>query len=174
VTVSNPHPHHAWAEGITGNPRVFCDPGEYEIGGALIWGVRTLGVANAEGSAPKNTSFLIKIEDISVCHLGDLGQRLTADQLTFIKDCDVLLVPVGGHCTLGPSEAAEIVAQIEPKVIVPMHYATAETEGYVDLEGVERFCREMGATELVPQGRLNLTQGGLPATPTVVLLERRR
>jgi L-ascorbate metabolism protein UlaG (beta-lactamase superfamily) len=75
---------------------------------------------------------------------------------------------------VGPSEAAEIVAQVEPKVIVPMHYATAETDGHVALDSVERFCREMGATELVPQGRLNVTPGGLPSTPTVMLLERRR
>jgi L-ascorbate metabolism protein UlaG (beta-lactamase superfamily) len=157
---------------------VLRGPGEYEIGGALIWGVRTSHPAHSEaapGTSPKNTAFVIQLEELTVCHLGDLTVApLTAEELTLIKDSDVLLVPVGGHCTINAAQAAEVVAQVEPKVIVPMHYATDETRGHFVLDDIERFCRELGATETTPRGRLNVTPASLPSEPTVILLDIRR
>lgn len=174
VTVSNQHPHHSAVAGIGGKPRVIRGPGEYELGGALIMGVRTARLSQpVEGASVRNTAYVIQLEELSICHLGDLGRPLTSEQLTLIKDSDVVLVPVGGHCTISASEAAAVVAQIEPKLIVPMHYATDETRGHLELDGVERFCREMGATEVKPQARLNVSASSLPGEPTVVLLERR-
>ena len=175
VTVSNDHPHHAGLGGVDGQPRVLRGPGEYEIGGALIWGVRTARPATSNGAQPiKNTAFVIQLEELTVCHLGDLASApLTGDELTRIKDSDVLLVPVGGHCTINAAQAAEIVAQVEPKVIVPMHFATDATQGHLQLDGIERFCRELGASEVSPRGRLSVTPTSLPSEPTVVLLERR-
>jgi L-ascorbate metabolism protein UlaG (beta-lactamase superfamily) len=177
VTVSNEHPHHADLAGVTGEPRVLRGPGEYEIGGALIWGVRTPRTANNTdtGGPLRNTAFVIQLEDLTVCHLGDLATApLKAEQLEHIKDSSVLLVPVGGGCTINATQAAEVVAQIEPKIIVPMHYATAETRGRIGLEEVERFCKELGASEVAPRGRLTVSSTSLPAEPTVVLLEPRR
>ena len=176
VTISNDHPHHAGLSGIEGRPRVLRGPGEYEIGGALIWGVRTARPADAAGSRPvKNTAFIVQLEDLTVCHLGDLARApLSAEELTHIKDADVLLVPVGGNCTINASQAAEVVAQVEPKLIVPMHYATDETRGQLALDEVERFCKELGATEATPRPRLSITPTSLPAEPTVVLMEARR
>ncbi len=175
VTVSHDHPHHAHAEAIVGRARVFTAPGEYEIRGAMIWGVPTARKSSsADVSASRNTAYVIQIEDLTVCHLGDLGRTLSTEELTRIKDCDVLLVPVGGHCTINAAQAAEVVSQVEPKLVVPMHYATDETRGRVELDEVEKFCREMGATEVAPQNRLSVTPSSLPAEPAVVLLERRR
>lgn len=175
VTVSNAHPHHAGLSGVEGQPRVLNGPGEYEIGGALIWGVRTARGTSGNGNGTgKNTAFVIQLEELTVCHLGDLASApLTAEELTRIKDSDVLLVPVGGHCTINATQAAEIVSQVEPKVIVPMHFANDATRGYLDLDGIERFCRELGASEVAPRGRLTVSATSLPSEPTVVLLERR-
>jgi L-ascorbate metabolism protein UlaG (beta-lactamase superfamily) len=175
VTISNEHPHHAGVAGVEGHPRVLRGPGEYEIGGALIWGVRTLRHTDAAGvRSPKNTAFIIQLEELTVCHLGDLAQSpLSPEELTHIKDADVLLVPVGGNCTINATQAAAIVAQIEPKLIVPMHYATDATRGHIVLDDVEPFCRELGATDASPRGRLNITPSSLPNEPTVVLLEPR-
>jgi L-ascorbate metabolism protein UlaG (beta-lactamase superfamily) len=177
VTISNNHPHHAGLSAIEGRPKVLNRPGEYEIGGALIWGVRTSARADASasGSPEKNTAFIIQLEELTVCHLGDLATApLTPEELTHIKDADVLLIPVGGNCTINAAQAAEVVAQVEPKLIVPMHYATDETRGQVVLDEVERFCKELGATEAAARPRLSITPAGLPAEPTVVLLEPRR
>ena len=177
VTISNDHPHHAGLSSIEGRPKVLNRPGEYEIGGALIWGVRTSTRPDgaASGSPEKNTAFIIQLEELTICHLGDLAKSpLSPEELTHIKDADVLLIPVGGNCTINASQAAEVVAQVEPKLIVPMHYATDETRGQVVLDDVERFCKELGATEAAPRPRISITPTGLPTEPTVVLLEPRR
>ena len=175
VTISNDHPHHAGLAGIEGKPRVLRRPGEYEIGGALIWGIRTLRRAAAEEPAPRNTAWIIQLEELTVAHLGDLAEApLGPDELSRIKDADVLLVPVGGNCTINASQAAVVVAQVEPKLIVPMHYATDETRGHVVLDDIEKFCKELGATEATPRARLSITAASLPSESTVVLLERAR
>ena len=88
---------------LEGKPRVLRGPGEYEIGGALIWGVRTVQRRDdTNGSRPqKNTAFVIQLEELTVCHLGDLSDApLSPEELSRIKDADVLLVPVGGNCTI--------------------------------------------------------------------------
>ncbi len=174
VTVSNDHPHHACIAAVQGAQRVIRGPGEYELRGAMILGVRTPRIVSpGDGVSAKNTAFVIQVEELTVCHLGDLGKPLTTEQLAPMKDCDIVLVPVGGQCTLTASEAAAVVAQIEPKVIVPMHYATDESRGLLDLDGVERFCREMGAANVQPRSRLSVSPSSLPSEPTVVLLDRR-
>ncbi len=173
VTLSNDHPHHAGLASVEGQPHVLRGPGEYEIGGVLIWAVRT-SRGSIPGAAAKNTAFIIQIEDLTVCHLGDLANApLTTDELTHIKDADVLLVPVGGNCTITAQQAAGVVAQVEPKLIVPMHYATDETRGFIDLDTVDRFCKELGATEAAPRSRLSITPGSLPGEPTVALMDFR-
>ncbi len=175
VTISNDHPHHAGLAGIEGRPRVLRGPGEYEIGGALIWGVRTLQHRADGVRSPRNTAFIIQLEELTVCHLGDLADApLSPEELTRIKDADVLLVPVGGNCTINATEAAAVVAQVEPKLIVPMHYATEETRGHFQLDEIERFCKELGASDATPRARLSITPSSLPSEPTVVLLERAR
>lgn len=171
VTVSNDHPHHAGASAVEGRQHVLTGPGEYEIGGVLIWGVRTSRRPDGSG-AKRNTAFIIQIEELTICHLGDLAHApLSSDELTHIKDADVLLVPVGGNCTINAQQAAAVVAQVEPKLIVPMHYATDETRGFVELDGVDRFCKELGASEVAPRSRLSITPSSLPSEPTVILME---
>jgi L-ascorbate metabolism protein UlaG (beta-lactamase superfamily) len=169
VTISNDHPHHAGISAVEGRPHVLRGPGEYEISGVLIWGVRT---ARTPDNPTKNTAFIIKIEELTICHLGDLASApLTSDELANIKDADVLLVPVGGNCTINAQQAAGVVAQVEPKLIVPMHYATEETRGYLALDDISRFCKELGATEAAPRSRLSITPTSLPSEPTVMLME---
>lgn len=174
VTISHEHPHHSYLDSVAGTPRVLRGPGEYELRGAMVWGVRTHRRQEPSSDPPpKNTCYVIQLEDLTICHLGDLGHPLSADELDQIKDSDILLIPVGGHCTVGADQAAEIVAQVEPRITIPMHYATPETEGHLLLEGPDRFLREMGAEGLAPQGRLSVTASSLPAEPRVVLLDRR-
>lgn len=174
VTVSNDHPHHAGGlPNVEGNPRVLRGPGEYEIGGVLIWGVRTPRGQNVDAPA-RNTAFVIQIEELTVCHLGDLSSApLTPDELVQIKDADVLLIPVGGGCTINAQQAARMVAQVEPKLVVPMHYATDETRGHLVLDEMDKFCKELGATDAAPRARLSITPSSLPSEPTVMLMEFR-
>jgi L-ascorbate metabolism protein UlaG (beta-lactamase superfamily) len=172
VTVSHDEPNHSAVSAVAGTPYVVRGPGEYELRGAMITGVATPRRPGEGRDVPRNTAYVFELDDVSVCHLGDLTSPLTADQVAVVKDADVLLVPVGGHCTIDAAQAAEVVAQVEPKLVVPMHYRTPAAA--LDLDPVDRFCREMGTADPQPQSRLNVTRGSLPDQLTVVLLEYRR
>jgi L-ascorbate metabolism protein UlaG (beta-lactamase superfamily) len=168
VTVSHAEPNHAAFDVVGGSPRLVDRPGEYEIGGAMIQGVATPGHQRT-----RNTAFLITLDEIVVCHLGDLGQVLTAEQVATLKDPDVLLIPVGGHCTIAASQAAEVVSQLEPRVVVPMHYRTPAAD--LPLDPLDRFCSELAANEVTPQPKLSVTRGSLPdETGQLVVLDYRR
>jgi L-ascorbate metabolism protein UlaG (beta-lactamase superfamily) len=172
VTVSHDEPNHNTVSAVQGTPRVVAGPGEYEMGGAAITGVATPRPADQARERPRNTAYLIELDDVTVCHLGDVATPLTADQVAVVKDADVLLIPVGGRCTIDAAQAAEVVAQVEPRLVVPMHYQSELLP--LPLDPVDRFCHEMGAAGLTPQPRLNVTRSALPDQLTVVLLEPRK
>ncbi len=121
VTVSHQHPSHSYLLGVGGEPKVITGPGEYEISGVVIIGVATFHDAVGGQKRGKNTVYLIEVDGLLVCHLGDLGHALTAGQVEEIDKVDVLLLPVGGVSTLNAAMAAEVIRQLEPKVVIPMH-----------------------------------------------------
>ena len=169
VTVSHQHPSHSYVKGIGGEPRVVTGPGEYEISGVLIIGIATFHDAEGGRKRGKNTVYLMEIDGVSVCHLGDLGHVLTGEQVEGIDDVDVLLLPVGGISTINASMAAEVVRQLEPKVVIPMHYKTLAINR--ELEPVAKFLKEMGIEQINSQPKLSLTPSGLPVSTQVFLLD---
>jgi L-ascorbate metabolism protein UlaG (beta-lactamase superfamily) len=169
VTVSHQHPEHSFTAGVGGDPRAITGPGEYEISNVLVIGVATFHDEDRGKIRGANTAYLIEIDEISVCHLGDLGHVLTDEQVEELGNVDVLLVPVGGVSTIDSQVAAEIVRQLEPKAVVPMHYKTPALSR--KLEPVEAFLKEMGADNITPQAKLSLTKSSLPISPQVFLLE---
>ena len=168
VTVSHQHPGHSYVQGIDGPPRVVTGPGEYEISGVLIIGIATFHDQERGKKRGKNTVYVMEVDEVSVCHLGDLGHTLTADQVEEIDNIDVLLLPVGGVSTINATVAAEVVRQLEPKVVIPMHYKTPALDR--ELEPVERFLKEIGVTQMDPQPKLTFTRSNLPAGTQVFLL----
>lgn len=144
VLVTHNHHDHNNLEGATGEELVINGPGEYERKGMAVQGISSFH-DNSQGSERGfNTIYRITAEDVVLCHLGDLGQaRLTDEQVEQIGDVDVLFVPVGGHFTIGSKEAMDVISQIEPKVVVPMHYKIPELTGS-ELDGPEKFIKEMG------------------------------
>ena len=169
VTVSHQHPGHSYAEGIGGEPRVVTRPGEYEIGGVLIIGITSFHDANQGENLGKNNIYVMEIDEVSVCHLGDLGHVPTAGQVEEIGNVDVLLLPVGGISTIDASIATEVVRQLEPKVVVPMHYKTTATSQ--ELEPVSNFLKEMGMESIEAQPKLSITKSNLPLSIQVFLLD---
>jgi L-ascorbate metabolism protein UlaG (beta-lactamase superfamily) len=169
VTVSHQHPGHSYIQGIDGEPKLVIGPGEYEISDVLIIGTATFHDGEEGRKRGKNTIYLMEIDEISVCHLGDLGHVPTAEQVEEIEDVDVLLLPVGGVSTVDAPMAAEVVRQLGPKVVVPMHYKTEVLNR--QLEPVDKFLREMGVKGVTPQPKLSLTRANLPISTQVVLLE---
>ena len=169
VTVSHRHPGHSYTQGIGGNPKLVGGPGEYEISNVLIIGVTTFHDKNGGSERGKNTVYLIEIDDIAVCHLGDLGHTLTDEQIEELGNVDVLMVPVGGVSTINAAKAAEVVRQLEPNIVIPMHYKTPSLKRV--LEPVETFLKEIGAHNITPQPKISLTKTSLPLGTQVVLLE---
>jgi L-ascorbate metabolism protein UlaG (beta-lactamase superfamily) len=168
VTVSHQHPNHSYLKGVSGEPRKILGPGEYEVGGVLIIGLSTFHDAESGKVLGKNTVYSIEVDDVNVCHLGDLGTPLSPAQVEELGNVDVLLVPVGGGTTITASQAAALVRSIEPKIVIPMHYKTLTLTK--EMENVDKFLKEMGLTESVPQPKLSVTKSSLPLTTTVITL----
>jgi len=168
VTISHNHPDHAYVEAITDEPHVISRAGEYEIGGVLIIGVPTFHDDEKGIIRGKNNVYAIEVDDVNICHLGDLGHPLSAKQIEDLGIIDVLLVPVGGGTTINAAQAAALVRSIEPKIVIPMHYKTPSLNK--ELDGVDKFLKEMGLTEAVPVPKLMVNKSTLPLTTQVVIL----
>jgi len=145
VLVTHEHLDHNNIEGL--NPEAFLinTPGEYEKKGVAVRGISSYHDKTQGKERGLNTIFVIKAEEMKICHLGDLGQEKLEDkQVEEIGDIDILLVPVGGNYTINYKEAIEVISQIEPKIIIPMHYKIKDLKA--DIEGPEKFVKELGLT----------------------------
>ena len=169
VTVSHQHPGHANVQDIGGTPKTIAGPGEYEVGGILIIGIATFHDESNGVIRGKNTVYLMEIDEISVCHLGDLGHMLTDEQAEELENVDILLVPVGGVSTINGSVAAGVVRKLAPRVVVPMHYQTEVVKR--ELEPVARFLKEIGVDEVSSKPKLSFNRSNLPPSTQVILLD---
>ncbi|MBI3103331.1 MBL fold metallo-hydrolase [Candidatus Daviesbacteria bacterium] len=176
VLVTHNHQDHNNSQAVTTTPAgvppmVFKEPGEYEVAGVVMTGIQSFH-DDAQGSQRGlNTIFNLLFDGLNIVHLGDLGQtKLTEEQLAQIGETDILLIPVGSIYTINGKAASDIVSQLEPKIIIPMHY---KIEGLkFELEGVEGFLKEMGAEGVVVQPKLSITKDKLPEEPMVVVLSK--
>lgn len=166
VTVSHNHPDHnnvAAVRPARERVVVIDGPGEYEVGGVLITGVRTFHDKHKGAELGRNTVYVVHLDDVVFCHLGDLAHELTSQQIDEIGNVDVLFVPVGGGETIGPAEAASVISQIEPRIVVPMHYAFEGQQRLLEtLAPLDGFLHELGIKEHTAEERLTLTPGNLP------------
>lgn len=170
VLSTHEHQDHSNIKVVGGSPLVITGPGEYEKSGVSIEGVEVYHDPSQGTERGKNTVYHILIDGINVVHLGDLGHLLTDEQISQIDACDILMIPVGSVYTIDAEVAAKVVAQFEPKIVIPMHY---KIEGLkVELEGVEPFLKEMGAENIAPSPKLSVTKEKLPEETTVVLLSK--
>ena len=145
VLVSHDHADHNNVEGVGPETFIIKNPGEYEKNGISVLGMPSFHDRSEGKERGLNTIYLIKAEDITICHLGDLGQeKLDEKQVEEIGDVDILMIPVGGNYTINYKEAVEVISQIEPKVVIPMHYKVKGLE--LDIESADKFVKELGLT----------------------------
>ncbi len=144
LLVSHQHFDHNNKAAVVGNPYLIEEPGEYEIEDVFIQGIKAFHDDKEGKERGEVVAFKIVSEGIKVCHLSDLGQRKLQDsQLEQIGVVDVLLIPVGGYYTIDGPLAREIVNQIEPKIVIPMHYQI-ENLKIKELSPVDNFLKAMG------------------------------
>lgn len=174
VTVSHEHEDHNAIGSVGGQPFVIAGPGEYEVKGAMIFGISCFHDNSGGSERGKNTVYLIEMDGLRLCHLGDLGHKLSDGQLEELNGVDILFVPVGGSFTLGPKEAASVVSQIEPKIVIPMHYQTKGLNPgvFAKLAPVEAFLKEIGE-EVAPIPKLVISRDKLPEERQIIVLERK-
>jgi L-ascorbate metabolism protein UlaG (beta-lactamase superfamily) len=145
VLVSHDHDDHNNVEELPPEAFLINTPGEYEKKGIAIRGISSYHDKTEGKERGLNTIYVIKAEDMTICHLGDLGQeKLDDKQVEDIGDIDILLVPVGGNYTINSKEATGIISQIEPKIIIPMHYKVKDLK--IDLDSSDKFVKELGLT----------------------------
>lgn len=169
VTVSHQHPGHNAVGQVQEGYFLIDGPGEYEVSEVFVTGIRTFHDGEGGKARGANTVYLLELEELRICHLGDLGHPLTEEQVEGLSEVDVLLVPVGGGSALDAAGASEVIGQIEPRLVVPMHYRTPR--GDQGLEDIGRFCKELGVEDQTPRDKLTLRKSDLPETVQVVLLE---
>ena len=167
VTISNDHPNHSNWQEVPGGPKVFSAPGEYEYTGVAVRGVMT-PLSDESSREHRNVAYSIEIDGVSICHLGDIAQPLATRHVGELTPVDVLLVPTGGGCTLSVDQVLQIMQDLDPKIVIPMHYGIPGLG--VPLQGVDVFLSRMGLSEVQPQPRLVATASNLPADMRVVLL----
>ncbi|MBI2113107.1 MAG: MBL fold metallo-hydrolase [Candidatus Wildermuthbacteria bacterium] len=169
LLITHDHLDHNNKKAIKGESFVIENPGEYEIKGVFVQGIASFHDESQGKERGVNTIYVLEVEGIKICHLGDFGQKeLNPDQLDAIGDVDVLLIPVGGVYTIAAKEAASVVHQIEPKIAIPMHYALPKLRAKI--EGVEEFLKVMGAKEVVPEEKLTLKARDLTGEETRVVV----
>lgn len=174
LLVSHPHHDHSNTKIFYDTPFIINTPGEYEIGGVFIKGIPSFhdNVQGKEGGL--NTIFVLDFrgEGINVCYLGDLGEtQLSPKILEDIVGVDILFIPVGGKFTISGKEAAKLVGQIEPKVVIPMHYKIPGIN--LDIDDEKPFLRALGIGEKEKIKKLKIKKEQLKKEGTeIVLMEK--
>ena len=118
-----------------------------------------------------NNVIIVDVDGLRLVHMGDIGCELSDEDIEKIKDCDVLMIPVGGYYTIDAKQAKEYVDKIAPKITIPMHYR-GEGFGYDEIGTVDKFTKlfdevEQGQSELVlekkPRGHKVIVMRGIKA-----------
>jgi len=169
VTISHAHPGHGYLETLQEGYRAIKGPGEYEIKDTYITGIPTFHDDAQGKKLGKNTVYVIEMEGVTLCHLGDLGHNLSPEVTGELGNINVLFIPIGGHSTIGATLAADLVRSINPGYVVPMHYKTADEKA--DLEFPEKFLKELGLKDLVVQPKVMVTRTNIPAATQVIMLD---
>lgn len=167
VTVSHNHSDHNYVAAVKGDYLLLDSPGEYEVKESEFTGIFAAHDDKGGGERGMVTIFTMEVDDIKICHLGDLGVELTSDQLEKVDGVDILMIPVGGHFTIDAKTAVKVISQIEPKIVIPMHYQAGKMSV---LAPVSTFLQEM-AVNPTPQDKLKILAKDLPEDLEVVVLK---
>jgi L-ascorbate metabolism protein UlaG (beta-lactamase superfamily) len=169
VTVSHQHSDHNYLDAIKGDYLLLDSPGEYEVREAEFVGVGGYHDDKQGAERGKITMFSMEIDGIKIAHLSDLGTELTSAQLESLDGVDILFVPVGGKYTIDAETAVKVVNQVEPKIVIPMHYYLQGGK-MTDLAPVTDFFKAMAVTPTA-QDKLKVNLKDLPEELEVVYLK---
>lgn len=143
---SHGHDNHNGHENISSKnageePFLIRGPGEYEIQDISVIGIKSFHDSQSGKKQGLNTIYMLNWENVNICHLGDLGEKeLRPEVLDLLGEVDLLFVPISGDKTIGTEEALKIINQIEPRLVIPMHYG--------DNKKLTEFLKEIGQEKI--------------------------
>ncbi len=165
VVSSHAHHDHFHVDPAFGAPDIVTEPGTAR--GVVFSGIRLPHDTSDGAQRGWVTGFSLTLDGITLFHPGDLGRPLTDDEIGRVGPVDVLLVPCGGTFTMGPVQAAAMVARIKPAIAIPMHYAWPTID--LPLRPVQEFLACVPSHRVVDLQPLELACDTLPA-PTEILV----
>lgn len=177
VLISHNHEDHNAGGVITGPVNrnsvfVIDKEGEYEIAGVLITALKTFHDKVNGDECGKNIVFSIVTDGLNIVHLGDLGHQLSTSQIDKLGSIDVLMSPVGGGTSLSAEQALELVKEVSPSYLVPMHYKTSVTKSACgELETLEKFL-DKNKYPVTPESvhKIKLEASSLPDDTQILLM----
>jgi L-ascorbate metabolism protein UlaG (beta-lactamase superfamily) len=172
VAVTHRHFDHDAVGNVGGNPEVLIEPrGERTVKGASFKAVKTFHDDEEGRLRGPNTVICFEIDGIRFCHLGDLGHELSARQAREIGAVDILFIPVGGNYTIDADQAAMVVAQLKPRIAVPMHYRTARTSTSLSISGADRFVAQFKSVRRIKGNSFTISAAQLLEQPSVWIFD---
>ena len=169
VLTSHDHADHNYTQDLPGMPQVVKGSGSKTIKGISMKGISTYHDPSKGSERGPNTIFTLKMDNIQLCHLGDLGHLLSDKELAEIGPVDILLIPVGGYFTIDPKEATRVAEQIKPKILIPMHFKTAKC-GF-PIAPVEDFLKGKVNTKRPKTSEVTFDKASLPQQTEITVLE---
>ncbi len=171
VTVSHGHFDHNYTQAVP-NGVVIAKVGEYRFNHVKITGIPCWHDEKQGALRGNNIIYKIKMDGITLCHMGDVGEPCSAELLEKIGDVDVLLVPVGGTYTVDAIGAKAYADGIRSKKIIPMHYRP--TDGGLDIQSAQDFLELYDEKEIkrVPSGEIELSSADLDNGEKIIYMER--
>ncbi|OPX93689.1 MAG: metal-dependent hydrolase [Syntrophorhabdus sp. PtaB.Bin006] len=169
VLTSHDHDDHNYTGDIKGKYRQLDEEGVYEEKGVRVEGIGCYHDATEGKERGKNLIFVIEADGLKVVHLGDLGHMLGPDTVKKVGQPDILLIPVGGFYTIDPEEASRVVADIGPRVTMPMHYRTARCT--FPIASVEAFTKGKKGVRLMNKSEIEIKEEWLPKEPEIIVLQ---
>jgi len=169
VLTSHDHADHNYTKDLPGTPQIVKGSGSKTAKGISIRGISTYHDPSKGSERGDNTIFTLKIDNIQLCHLGDLGHLLSDKELAEIGPVEILLIPVGGFFTIDPKEATRVAEQIKPKILIPMHFKT--TKCGFPIAPVEDFLKGKTNTKLPKASEVTFDKKTLPQQMEIVVLE---
>ncbi|MGO3702223.1 MAG: MBL fold metallo-hydrolase [Candidatus Saccharimonadales bacterium] len=156
-----------------GEKLLIDGPGEYEVGNFSIKGIAAQRHIDTEKDEKLATIYRIEIEDVRIAVLGNVAPKLSDDQLEALGVVDILIVPVGGGgYTLDATSAVGVVRQVEPKAVIPVHFADKDMKYEVPQDTLETFNHELSAPVEITAKYKVKSAASLPETMTMIGITR--
>jgi L-ascorbate metabolism protein UlaG (beta-lactamase superfamily) len=169
VSKSHDHLDHSNTKAIKGNPEILTKAGLQTVKGIEIKAIPVFHDESRGSQRGKDLAFCFKIDGLSLCHLGDLGHRLTDSQISEIGQVDVLFIPVGGFFTIDASAASEVARSLNPKLIFPMHYKTPKVD--YPITGVDEFIKDKKNVLKIKTSEFEVKKENLPQDTEIIVLQ---